>query len=209
MTVATSDGDRIWGFRYSSEGTSRSLFYSTLVSTLREQYPDNSLFHGALGRHEARRLGAARRPRRRLERGAGIELRSDPEADKTSFTPSLRKHRRDPRRRNGSGQAARPFGAENRAERPPGEAGREPGDVPREPLVVLSLYVLRLASGGTPYSLLTPTGDERTFSSGSRARPRLHARQPVRRPRPRTRARVSPSPTRTTWGASREQSRAG
>jgi glutamine amidotransferase len=45
MTVATSDGDRIWAFRYSSEGKSRSLFYSTLVSTLREQYPDNPLFH--------------------------------------------------------------------------------------------------------------------------------------------------------------------
>jgi predicted glutamine amidotransferase len=40
MTVATSDGARLWGFRYSSEGKSRSLFYSTLVSTLREVYPD-------------------------------------------------------------------------------------------------------------------------------------------------------------------------
>jgi predicted glutamine amidotransferase len=45
MTVATSDGDRVWAFRYSSEGKSRSLFYSTRVSTLREQYPDNPLFH--------------------------------------------------------------------------------------------------------------------------------------------------------------------
>ena len=45
MTVATSDGERIWGFRYSSEGKSRSLFYSTLVETLRQQYPDNPLFH--------------------------------------------------------------------------------------------------------------------------------------------------------------------
>jgi glutamine amidotransferase len=40
MTVATSDGARLWGFRYSSEGKSRSLYYSTLVSTLREVYPD-------------------------------------------------------------------------------------------------------------------------------------------------------------------------
>ena len=45
MTVATSDGDRLWAFRYSSEGRSRSLFYSTLVDTLRQQYPDNPLFH--------------------------------------------------------------------------------------------------------------------------------------------------------------------
>lgn len=46
MTVATTDGDSVWGFRYSSEGKSRSLFYSTAVSTLRDQYPDNPLFHG-------------------------------------------------------------------------------------------------------------------------------------------------------------------
>jgi predicted glutamine amidotransferase len=45
MTVATTDGSTVWAFRYSSEGQSRSLFYSTLVSTLRAQYPDNPLFH--------------------------------------------------------------------------------------------------------------------------------------------------------------------
>ena len=32
MTVATSDGERTWAFRYSSEGQSRSLFYSTDVA---------------------------------------------------------------------------------------------------------------------------------------------------------------------------------
>ena len=41
MTVATTDGRTIWGFRYSSEGSSRSLFFSTRVDTLRAQYPDN------------------------------------------------------------------------------------------------------------------------------------------------------------------------
>ena len=41
MTVATTDGDDVWAFRYSSEGDSRSLFYSTDVSTLRAQHPDN------------------------------------------------------------------------------------------------------------------------------------------------------------------------
>ena len=41
MTVATSDGTQVWGFRYSSEGQSRSLFFSTDVSTLRELHPDN------------------------------------------------------------------------------------------------------------------------------------------------------------------------
>jgi predicted glutamine amidotransferase len=45
MTVATTDGERLWAFRYSSEGRSRSLFHSTDVSTLRHQYPDNPVLH--------------------------------------------------------------------------------------------------------------------------------------------------------------------
>jgi predicted glutamine amidotransferase len=40
MTVATTDGRKVWGFRYSSERKSRSLFYSTDVPTLRELHPD-------------------------------------------------------------------------------------------------------------------------------------------------------------------------
>lgn len=45
MTVATTDGDSTWAFRYSSQHDSRSLFHSTDVSTLREQYPDNPSLH--------------------------------------------------------------------------------------------------------------------------------------------------------------------
>lgn len=45
MTVATTDGDTTWAFRYSTEGRSRSLFHSTDVSTLRDQYPDNPVLH--------------------------------------------------------------------------------------------------------------------------------------------------------------------
>jgi predicted glutamine amidotransferase len=45
MTVATTDGETTWAFRYSSEGRSRSLFHSTDVSTLRHQYPDNPDLH--------------------------------------------------------------------------------------------------------------------------------------------------------------------
>ena len=41
MTVGTSYGDRVWAFRYSSEGRSRTLFYSTKLHTLRQLYPDN------------------------------------------------------------------------------------------------------------------------------------------------------------------------
>ncbi len=42
-TVATSDGDRLWVFRYSSEGKSRSLFFSRDVHLLRQWYPDQEI----------------------------------------------------------------------------------------------------------------------------------------------------------------------
>jgi predicted glutamine amidotransferase len=40
MTIGTTDGKRLWGFRYSSEGKSRTLYYSTDMRTVRELYPD-------------------------------------------------------------------------------------------------------------------------------------------------------------------------
>jgi glutamine amidotransferase len=45
MTVATSDGETIWAFRYASEGGGppRSLYYSTDEPTLRRMYPDNEM----------------------------------------------------------------------------------------------------------------------------------------------------------------------
>lgn len=45
MTVATTDGETTWAFRYSSEHRSRSLFRSADVATLRQQYPDNPVLH--------------------------------------------------------------------------------------------------------------------------------------------------------------------
>jgi glutamine amidotransferase len=45
MTVATTNGERVWAFRYSSVRRSRSLFYSTNVATLRAQHPDNPVLH--------------------------------------------------------------------------------------------------------------------------------------------------------------------
>jgi predicted glutamine amidotransferase len=44
MTVATTGGQNVWAFRYSSEKESRSLFYSADILALREMYPDNPLF---------------------------------------------------------------------------------------------------------------------------------------------------------------------
>ncbi|WP_231372289.1 class II glutamine amidotransferase [Terracoccus sp. 273MFTsu3.1] len=39
-TMATSDGERVWAFRYSSQHQSRTLFHSTNVAQLRELYPE-------------------------------------------------------------------------------------------------------------------------------------------------------------------------
>jgi len=44
-TIATTDGETTWAFRYSSEGRSRTLFHSTDVATLRHQYPDMPQLH--------------------------------------------------------------------------------------------------------------------------------------------------------------------
>jgi len=44
MTVATTDGRCVWAFRYSSEGSSRSLYYSTDIEYLRRLHPDNDDF---------------------------------------------------------------------------------------------------------------------------------------------------------------------
>jgi len=41
MTVATTDGERVYAFRYSSEGRSRSLFFSTDLRQLRTLHPVN------------------------------------------------------------------------------------------------------------------------------------------------------------------------
>ncbi|MEV6409008.1 class II glutamine amidotransferase [Streptomyces bobili] len=40
MTVAVSDGTTVWAFRYSSQGASRSLFYSSRVDALRKLHPE-------------------------------------------------------------------------------------------------------------------------------------------------------------------------
>ena len=42
-TVATTDGETTWAVRYSSEGKSRSLYYTTDVPTLRKLYPHRQL----------------------------------------------------------------------------------------------------------------------------------------------------------------------
>jgi len=45
MTVAASNGQRVWAFRYSSAGRSATLFHSINVATLKAQYPGNPILH--------------------------------------------------------------------------------------------------------------------------------------------------------------------
>jgi glutamine amidotransferase len=44
MSVATSEGENVWAFRYSSDGVPPSLFYSTDVQALRRQHPEIEVF---------------------------------------------------------------------------------------------------------------------------------------------------------------------
>jgi glutamine amidotransferase len=46
MTVATTDGQTIWAFRYSTEGNSRSLWFSTRMDALKAAYPDSEELAG-------------------------------------------------------------------------------------------------------------------------------------------------------------------
>jgi predicted glutamine amidotransferase len=42
-TIAATDGESVWAFRYSSEGKSRSLFFTRDVRLLRELYPEREM----------------------------------------------------------------------------------------------------------------------------------------------------------------------
>jgi glutamine amidotransferase len=44
-TIATSDGESLWAFRYSTEGKSRTLFVSRDVHTLRHLYPEREILN--------------------------------------------------------------------------------------------------------------------------------------------------------------------
>jgi glutamine amidotransferase len=46
MTVATTDGETIWAFRYSSEHDSRSLYFSTRMDALKTLYPESAELQG-------------------------------------------------------------------------------------------------------------------------------------------------------------------
>ena len=90
MTVATTDGETLWAFRYSSEGRSRSLFHSTDVSTLRHQYPENPVLHGLS--NDARLvvsepLGDLRGAWREIPEATSVMIR-DGKEEMTPFAPA-------------------------------------------------------------------------------------------------------------------------
>ena len=49
MTVATTGGESVWAFRYSSEGDSRSLFFSTDVDDAARALPGRRAICRSLG----------------------------------------------------------------------------------------------------------------------------------------------------------------
>jgi predicted glutamine amidotransferase len=98
MSVATTDGRRVWAFRYASKGRPSSLFYSTDVTTLRRQYPDNPRLQGLSD--EARLvvsepLASWQAPGTRSRRRAGESSRPGT----TSSIPSSGRGRSEPRGR--------------------------------------------------------------------------------------------------------------
>ena len=46
MTIATTDGVTLWAFRYSSEGESRSLYFSTRMDALQALHPESAELAG-------------------------------------------------------------------------------------------------------------------------------------------------------------------
>jgi predicted glutamine amidotransferase len=91
MPVATTDGDTLWAFRYSSEGRSRSLFHSTDIGTLRAQYPENPVLHRLSD--DARLvvsepLGGLRGAWREVPEGTCVVIRNGRE-EQLPFAPSV------------------------------------------------------------------------------------------------------------------------
>ena len=52
--VATTDGETMWAFRYSSEGSSRSLFFSRDIRTVREELPGRGRLERGIAPDDAR-----------------------------------------------------------------------------------------------------------------------------------------------------------
>ena len=78
MTVATTDGESVWAFRYSSEGQSRSLFFSTDVCHVASTASRRRDAAQSGRRDPAGGLRTSRRSAGSLERSARVLGRSGP-----------------------------------------------------------------------------------------------------------------------------------
>ena len=74
-TIATTDGETIWAFRYSSEQKLALAVLHHRRSHAAQALPRAAAVPGGLRQRAADRLRTPRRRRRRLERGARIQLR--------------------------------------------------------------------------------------------------------------------------------------
>ena len=86
MTIATTDGRSIWAFRYSSEGDSRSLYFSTRMDSLKAKNPESEELAGLSDETRvvvSEPLGDLGRS---LERGAGVPRGNRP-AGRRRATP--------------------------------------------------------------------------------------------------------------------------
>jgi len=91
MTIATTDGETLYAFRYSTEGRSRSLFTSNDVHTLRAQYPNNPILEKLSD--DARLvvsepLGSLRGAWREVPESTSIVIRNG-EQEFSSFSPKV------------------------------------------------------------------------------------------------------------------------
>ncbi len=102
-TIATTNGERLWAFRYSSEGQSRTLFYSSLYETLRRSSTPTT----RVSRTSTRRLDSSSRNRSATCRESGTRCRRQAtESCRRGRTSSIRLCRYVPARRSRVGRAA-------------------------------------------------------------------------------------------------------
>ena len=90
MTVATTDGEAIWIFRYSSEKATSSLYYSTDSAQVRKLYPELDGPRSPGCRRPLHRLRATAGPSRSVERGPGGFVGARPAGASTRSSRSSR-----------------------------------------------------------------------------------------------------------------------
>ncbi|ATZ28700.1 Amidohydrolase EgtC [Streptomyces lavendulae subsp. lavendulae] len=92
MTVAVSDGERVWAFRYSSQGASRTLFYSSRADTVRHLHPEIDYLREISDETRivvSEPLGDLHGVWNELPEASYVVVPSGPETDYLPFVPEL------------------------------------------------------------------------------------------------------------------------